>query len=1355
MEDGIEIQELASVSRDLVGGETTAAVAGAVGILTTYLSGNPVLGAMAVGGTQRLAVLLCDTATTRMAQAGKEFENEQARQLAMEQCLRSAMQDILDGVRSDGDAQFLQTLSFMQRNVASAEVQNENARVLREILAQLSSKEVAPDPNDWFAELEQAGVKRGEGFARLLSELLEEQVDCEDWFDPAWPLKGDWASLLRDSAISVVGELAIKLSPPEKLVILAFTKVVELVAKYQAAALFDTEDRDASYARLISINPVFDRLPDSSNQEGLLAVKSWCRARLLNEDIATIQDKEAQQIPLKSVVAQELLANPQFTTTLRVVHGDIDQFPLLAESAVAVLGTKYHAVRWRLLSCILLLADCRILRGVHLPEVVMEQVAHIPEVSAALDRHLCDATMVSEEGQRWIVKATCSEPILDFGIGSIAETLDERLHRSGRILADYFVLSHQKSFPRITADIVPAVLDGQRRYSRPHVQFQLSPHQARKLFMGTNLWGDTTYAFRELFQNALDACRYAKARHQVLGLEFAPHIRIHHGKTRDGREFVECLDTGVGMTRHVVAECFAKAGERFVQTDEFRRERQAWADDGVTINTNSQFGIGVFSYFLVAERIEIETARLGLDCEKPARRLHITIPTAASFFRIVDWNRGAALTAYKARVDDYGGGPPAFLETGTRVRLWLTPGSESIKMVPRKRTTAVSALREHVLVSEVDLKVTDFTGGEYRLLPGELDSNAFPRAHKSDADFWWLPELSFAASLVRDSSISNFRTRFTSGGTTVPSRNPGRILVDGIATGVETPGFVLNFVGPGVPTLSLDRRAIREDISAKVETRVVEALEAFPSAVSYDLLADLWQWDPRIAVLATDQLKALGGSWSVRQRPDDGGVGPTWATRPFFPALDTVLKETSKRFDRPDNRTWLVGVIRLACEHPDARLKSSSVLALRNVGSELSKNLSRIPRSIWRLWSDVYLDCFDACALACPLDASSETRLMSMSWLSGKPLRECHERTLQIAPLFDWPIPLEPIRPEYVVTDFDAWVLARGRFDQPWCSPSFTTLDLALYRAETNKALEEGMKDLETVAESLGARVDVDRGLAEEVGMLDRDEILGVRMTEIGFTLYGVAGARRDLLSKLFASPPPDNHADRKADPRNTSEEERVFRKRFLSALGSAETFGISALVELSKAANKGARELVGEVESVSEAVGVSCSFEKHELERVCAFGELEWSLANRFEGAYGAAPSVKPRERTQLLGFIRSVPYGTGVDEIWNAIQNVYDLFKWELPVSNPEVVAARKWSYEAAGLISQLPKGKGRFSIVELLMAAQQGRHDLVSLNAYIQELAPVQEIGPPTEERYMGFSWEQLVSEAYSPEPQGSVS
>ena len=71
--------------------------------------------------------------------------------------------------------------------------------------------------------------------------------------------------------------------------------------------------------------------------------------------------------------------------------------------------------------------------------------------------------------------------------------------------------------------------------------------------MGEQLYGDPALAIRELYQNALDACRYREARTEYLrrtrdpASDWAGRIRFAQGIDDDGRPYLDCVDNGIGM----------------------------------------------------------------------------------------------------------------------------------------------------------------------------------------------------------------------------------------------------------------------------------------------------------------------------------------------------------------------------------------------------------------------------------------------------------------------------------------------------------------------------------------------------------------------------------------------------------------------------------------------------------------------------------------------------------------------------------------------------------------------------------------------------------------------------------------
>lgn len=198
-------------------------------------------------------------------------------------------------------------------------------------------------------------------------------------------------------------------------------------------------------------------------------------------------------------------------------------------------------------------------------------------------------------------------------------------------------------------------------YGLPLMRFSLAEDEMRELLMGSQLYGDRMLALRELYQNALDACRYRQARVRYGALkedirqQWDGEIVFRQGVDERGRAYVECEDNGVGMSQTALRSTFSRAGRRFEQSREYRREQARWraVDKDLRLFANSRFGIGVFSYFMLADEVSIWT-RVTDEVGRPesSRGLRVDIASSGSLFRIKE-----------SDASQPGG--------GTRVRLYL------------------------------------------------------------------------------------------------------------------------------------------------------------------------------------------------------------------------------------------------------------------------------------------------------------------------------------------------------------------------------------------------------------------------------------------------------------------------------------------------------------------------------------------------------------------------------------------------------------------------------------------------------------------------------------------------------------
>lgn len=130
--------------------------------------------------------------------------------------------------------------------------------------------------------------------------------------------------------------------------------------------------------------------------------------------------------------------------------------------------------------------------------------------------------------------------------------------------------------------------------------FTLQQSKILKLLMGVGLYKDKYSCLRELYQNSMDACRCMQGRKKE-----SYNGKIEFGlMARDDEKYLYCLDNGTGMNKNIIENFLLKIGNSYYKSAEFFREQ---AERGGSFVPTSQFGIGILSCFMIADRIEIVT----------------------------------------------------------------------------------------------------------------------------------------------------------------------------------------------------------------------------------------------------------------------------------------------------------------------------------------------------------------------------------------------------------------------------------------------------------------------------------------------------------------------------------------------------------------------------------------------------------------------------------------------------------------------------------------------------------------------------------------------------------------------------
>lgn len=145
------------------------------------------------------------------------------------------------------------------------------------------------------------------------------------------------------------------------------------------------------------------------------------------------------------------------------------------------------------------------------------------------------------------------------------------------------------------------------------LKFKLEHQKIIQLLMGMRLYRDEFMCLRELYQNALDACRCMWAENDRNGLN--GNLEIEFGLGRDdGGDYLYCKDQGTGMTMSIVKNYLLRVGNSYYKSAEFRQKNASWSNSVAPV---SEFGIGMLSCYMIADRIEVITRHYTAVREKP------------------------------------------------------------------------------------------------------------------------------------------------------------------------------------------------------------------------------------------------------------------------------------------------------------------------------------------------------------------------------------------------------------------------------------------------------------------------------------------------------------------------------------------------------------------------------------------------------------------------------------------------------------------------------------------------------------------------------------------------------------------
>jgi hypothetical protein len=344
--------------------------------------------------------------------------------------------------------------------------------------------------------------------------------------------------------------------------------------------------------------------------------------------------------------------------------------PRHPEKAVSRLdaNTRIYNVRVNLqyLACILRLADILDFDRSRTPLVVFQHIDFSEERSREeWNKHL-QVKGYEITPTQIAFDIPCSHSVFYVAVQEFLGWIDDELRQCRYLVEDK---------PQATAEryklLLPQVSDRHKvRMSDPSYiagafRFQLAHENIFSFPRDKSIYPDPSLFLRELLQNALDACRRKEADMKMKRITYTPKIVVWDRTDDPDDRRVVFQDNGIGMSQRIIEHYFLRIGRSYYRSPEFDAELQR-LQEAEQLDTCSQFGIGILSCFLVADRFEVETLEEGFE----PIRMEIESPSKYIMMRRLAKPEPHFL--YQEPTSDEENGPPK--KPGTRLTVHFRKG---------------------------------------------------------------------------------------------------------------------------------------------------------------------------------------------------------------------------------------------------------------------------------------------------------------------------------------------------------------------------------------------------------------------------------------------------------------------------------------------------------------------------------------------------------------------------------------------------------------------------------------------------------------------------------------------------------
>lgn len=278
-----------------------------------------------------------------------------------------------------------------------------------------------------------------------------------------------------------------------------------------------------------------------------------------------------------------------------------------------------EVVHLRYLALVLRIADVLDLDPERTPEVVLRQRNVSPK--SLIYWRKDQGVTISKQKKQYHLFASPKTALIHKAVKDTVYQIDEEL----RLCSTVALEKPLKNFPGSSIDlphkwtILPSlqhtITPYNDRYEFIDGNFRPDTKKLLKLLAGIELYGDKLAAVRELIQNAADAVRERIARHRIedstsssshdlLSQLYSITLTLEQ---QDDTFWLVCDDLGAGMNKQIINNHLLVSGSS-CRTD-LLHLADSCKQAGFNLERTAKFGIGVLSYFMVADQITINTQR--------------------------------------------------------------------------------------------------------------------------------------------------------------------------------------------------------------------------------------------------------------------------------------------------------------------------------------------------------------------------------------------------------------------------------------------------------------------------------------------------------------------------------------------------------------------------------------------------------------------------------------------------------------------------------------------------------------------------------------------------------------------------